>query len=79
MEPAYTDVARNARVQGTVLLEAIVKKNGGIEIVRVIRPIGYGLEENAAEALSQWIFEPGTRMGLPVDVLLYVEVNFNLR
>jgi TonB family protein len=79
VEPVYTDIARNARVQGTVILEAIIRKTGVAEIVRVIRPIGYGLEENAAEALSQWVFEPGTRMGQPVDVSLYVEVNFNLR
>ena len=66
-------------MQGTVLLEAIVRANGRTEIVRVIRPLGYGLEENAAGALGQWVFEPGTRMGQPVDVLLTIEVNFNLR
>jgi len=79
VDPIYTPVAQAARVQGTVLLEAIVRANGRTEIVRVIRPLGYGLEENAAEALGQWVFEPGTRMGQPVDVLLTIEVNFNLR
>jgi TonB family protein len=79
VEPEYNEVARAGRVTGTVLLEAIVTKQGGIQILRVIRPLGYGLEENAAEALSQWVFEPGTRMGQPVDVLLDIEVNFNLR
>jgi TonB family protein len=79
VEPAYTEIARRAKVQGTVLLEAIVRKNGTIEILRVIRPLGYGLEESAADALSQWTFQPGTRMGQPVNVALYVEINFNLR
>jgi TonB family protein len=79
VEPEYNSVARTARVQGTVLLEAIVTKGGGAQIVRVIRPIGYGLEESAAEALSQWVFEPATRNGQPVDVHLYIEINFNLR
>lgn len=79
VEPEYTNIARSARVSGTVLLEAIVRKSGQIEIIRVIRPLGYGLEENAADALSQWVFEPGTRNGEPVDVLLYVDVNFNLQ
>jgi TonB family protein len=79
VDPEYSDVARFAKVTGTVLLEAIVTKTGGIEIQRVIRPLGYGLEENAAEALSQWVFEPATRMGQPVNVILYIEVNFNLQ
>jgi TonB family protein len=79
VEPQYTEIARKARVTGTVLLEAIVRKTGAVEIIRVIRPIGYGLEENAAEALSQWRFEAGTRMGQPVDVRLNIEVNFQLR
>ncbi len=79
VEPQYTDVARFARAQGTVLLEAIVTKEGKIRILRIIRPLGYGLEENAAEALSKWNFQPATRMGQPVDVLLGIEVNFKLR
>ena len=79
VQPQYTDVARFARVQGTVLLEAIVTKEGKIRIGRIIRPLGYGLEENAAEALSKWNFQPATRMGQPVDVLVGIEVNFNLK
>jgi TonB family protein len=79
VEPQYTEVARLAHVTGTVALEAIVTKDGGVRIVRVIRPIGYGLEENAAEALSQWVFDPATRMGQPVDVRLEIEVGFNTR
>ncbi len=78
VKPTYTDVAQAAGITGTVLLEAVVTKQGGIRILRVIRPLGYGLEENAAEALSLWTFEPGTRMAKPVDVLLTIEVNFNL-
>jgi protein TonB len=79
VQPEYNSIARSAGISGTVLLEAIVRKTGQIEIVRVIRPLGYGLEENAADALSQWVFEPGSRNGQPVDVVLYVEVNFNLQ
>jgi TonB family protein len=79
VEPQYTDVARSARVSGTVLLEAIVTKEGGVRILRVVRPLGYGLEENAAEALSRWSFEPATRMGQPVAVQLSIEVNFQLQ
>jgi len=79
VQPQYTDVARIAKVEGTVLLEAVVTKGGAIRILRIIRPLGFGLEENAAEGLSKWTFQPATRMGQPVDVLLGIEVNFNLR
>jgi len=79
VEPVYTFVARQARIQGTVLLHAIVTKDGGIQISRIIRPLGYGLEESAAEALSKWTFRSATLLGQPVNVALFIEVNFNLR
>jgi len=79
VDPNYSEVARSARVTGTVLLEGIVTTQGAIRILRVIRPLGFGLEESAAEALSKWVFQPATRMGQPVDVLLTIEVNFALK
>jgi TonB family protein len=79
VEPVYTQVARNAGVEGTVLLHAIVTKEGKTRIMRIVRPVGYGLEESAAEALSRWTFQPGTLMGQPVNVSLFIEVNFNVK
>jgi TonB family protein len=79
VDPQLTEIARSARVQGTVLLEAIVTKQGAVKILRIVRPLGFGLEENAAEALSQWTFQPAMRLGQPVDVLLQIEINFFLR
>ena len=79
VEPQYSDEARNARYQGTVVLEVTIKKDGTAEIVRVVRSIGFGLDENAVEAIKQWRFKPGMRNGVPVDVSVNVEVNFNLR
>jgi TonB family protein len=79
VEPVYTEIARKARIEGTVLLEGIVTKQGTISIQRIVRPLGYGLEESAAEALSQWTFEPANRNGQAVDVRLNIEINFNLR
>jgi TonB family protein len=79
VEPQYSEDARKARYQGTVTLEAIVHKDGTVEIVRVVRPVGYGLDENAQRALRQWKFKPAMKNGQPVDVVLNVEVNFNLR
>jgi TonB family protein len=79
VEPQYSEEARKARYQGTVVLEAIVRKDGSCDIIRVVRSLGFGLDENAMQALRQWRFRPGLRNGVPVDVSLNIEVNFNLR
>lgn len=79
VEPQYSEEARKARYQGTVVLEAIVRRDGTCDIIRVVRSLGFGLDENAMQALKQWRFRPGMRNGVPVDVSLNIEVNFNLR
>jgi TonB family protein len=79
VEPQYTDAARNAHHQGTVILEAVIRKDGSVDIRRVVQSIGYGLDENAVAALKQWAFRPGMKNGQPVDVALNIEVNFHLR
>ncbi len=79
IEPQYSEEARKARYQGTVVLEAIVRKDGTCDILRIVRSLGFGLDENAIQALKQWRFRPGMRNGVPVDVALNIEVNFNLR
>ena len=78
-DPIYSEEARKAQYQGTVVLEAIVRKDGSVEILRVVRSLGFGLDENAMKALKEWKFRPGMRNGVPVDVALNIEVNFNLR
>ena len=79
IEPNYSEYARRARYQGSVVLSAIVRKDGSIEILKVLRGFGLGLDENAVEALRKWKFRPGTRSGEPVDVALNIEINFALR
>jgi len=79
VEPQYSEEARKARHEGVVVLQAIVKKDGTVQIERVVRPAGFGLEEKAIQALRQWKFKPAMRNGTPVDVVLNIEVNFNLR
>jgi len=79
VEPKYSEEARKARYQGTVVLQAIVRRDGTIDILRVVRSLGFGLDESAMDALKQWRFRPGTKNGEAVDVSLNVEVNFNLR
>jgi len=77
-EPEYTDIARQARVGGTVVLEVIIRKNGFADIVRVIRPLGYGLEESAADWVLKTKFVPAKLNDSPVDVHLQIVVNFHL-
>ncbi len=79
VDPQYSEEARKARYQGTVVLEAIVQKDGSVQILRVVRSLGFGLDEKAIEALRQWKFNPAKQNGVPVPVALNIEVNFNLR
>jgi TonB family protein len=78
--PSYTDEAIKAKVQGVVLLQAIIRKNGRVTDFKVLRGLGYGLEERAIEEIAtNWKFRPGTLNGRAVDVLATIEVQFNLR
>src|SRR5438093_12210057 len=78
VEPRYSDAALAARVQGTVVLEAVISADGVPKIVRVVRSLGYGLDESAIAALERWRFNPGRKDGLPVNVSLDVEFKLNL-
>ena len=60
----------------SIALNIIAKTSS---ILRVVESVGYGLDENAIEALKQWTFRPGLKNGQPVDVALKIEVNFHLR
>jgi TonB family protein len=77
--PQYTEVARKARIQGVVIVEAIIDKSGSVVGVRVLRPLPMGLDAAAVEAVRQWKFQPATLEGQPVDVLYNLTVNFRLK
>jgi TonB family protein len=79
VEPEYSEEARKARFEGSVLLAAVVRKDGKIDVVNILRSLGFGLDQNAIEALKKWRFRPGTKNGVPVDVRLNVEVSFHIR
>ncbi len=79
VDPALTDLARAAKVSGTVLIAVVVNVDGTVGEVKVLRSLGYGLDENAVEAVKQWKFKPGTKDGQPVPVYAQVEVNFRTR
>jgi periplasmic protein TonB len=77
-EPEYSEEARKAKYQGTVVLWLIVGEDGRTHDARVQRQLGMGLDEKAIEAVKQWRFEPAMKDGHPVKVQVAVEVNFRL-
>jgi protein TonB len=78
VEPEYSEEARKAKYQGTVLLYIEVTPDGRASNIRVTRSLGLGLDEKAIEAVKQWKFKPGYKNGQPVTVAATIEVNFRL-
>ena len=76
--PKYPREAREARVTGIVVIEAKINNKGGIDGVSVLKGLGYGLDEAAADAVRQWAFAPATKDGKPVAVIFEVPINFRL-
>jgi protein TonB len=81
VKPQYTSDAMRAKVQGTVLLECVVRPDGSVGEVKVQRSLDstFGLDLEAMKAARQWRFRPGTRLGEPVSVLVTIELTFTLR
>ncbi len=78
-DPKYSEEARKAKYQGTVLLEVIVTPEGRATNIRVIKGVGLGLDEKAIEAVRTWIFKPAIGPnGKPVAVRVPIEVTFRL-
>jgi TonB family protein len=78
IEPQYTDEARDAKLQGSVVLGIEIGPDGFVQDVQVRRGIGLGLDENAMDAVRQWEFSPAFKDGRPVAVMATVEVNYRL-
>jgi len=77
-DPEYSEEARKAKYQGTVVLWLIVDQSGRPRDVKVARSLGMGLDQKAVEAVRQWKFEPAMKDGHAVAVQINVEVNFRL-
>ena len=74
--PPFSDEARRANYQGAAMLSLFVDKTGQVRNVRIVRPLGMGLDQKAVEAVSAWQFHPATKDGEPIDLHITVEVNF---
>ena len=77
--PRYPRAARNAGVQGAVVVRGIVRRDGTIDNVEVIKDLPYGLGDEARRAVSRWRFRPATYRGEPIDVYYTVTVNFRMQ
>jgi TonB family protein len=78
IHPVYTELARRARVTGTVILEAIIDEQGDVQNVRVLKGLPMGLDQAATDAVKMWKFKPATLKGQPVRVYYVLTVNFQV-
>jgi TonB family protein len=77
--PVYPELAKMARIEGTVTVEALISKDGTIKRVRVLQARGMGLEEAVVKAVKQWRYETTVLNGEPVEVITIINVVFKLQ
>ena len=80
VRPVYTPAAMQARIQGGVVMRAVVEADGSVKDVEVVESLDteYGLDRQATDALKEWEFKPGLWMGVAVPVLITVEMRFQV-
>lgn len=79
VKPVYTAEAMRNKVEGLVMMEAVVRADGTVGELCVTRPLGWGLDLSAVNAARRWLFEPATREGAPIPVVVLIELTFTLR
>jgi protein TonB len=77
VSPIYPEIAKQARVQGVVILEATIGSRGDVTAVRVLRGVPL-LDQSAIDAVKQWVYEPTMLNGVPVPVIMTVTVSYKL-
>jgi periplasmic protein TonB len=78
VEPPYPELARRAKIQGVVVLEAVITKEGNVEEVKVLRSLHPVMDQAAINAVKKWKYKPAMFNGNPVKVYFTVTVNFKL-
>jgi len=76
--PAYTNEARRRGIEGNVIVQAQFDADGNVKVLRIVRGLGYGLDENALAALQNWIFAPAVKNGQRVSVIAEIEIPFRM-
>jgi protein TonB len=77
-EPSYTADAKDAKIEGGVLLSGVIEADGRLSEIEVLRGLDPGLDANAVEAVQKWLFRPAEKNGTAVPVSVRIEVNFRL-
>lgn len=76
-DPKYPPTLINERVEGEVVLYAVIRADGSVDSVELVRGLDEQLDNNAMFALSQWKFHPASRQGTPVDLEAIVHIPFH--
>jgi TonB family protein len=76
VEPIYPALAKESRISGIVILEVVIDHTGVVKDARVLKPMPFGLDQAALDAVKQWTFRPATLNGTAVDVVFNVTINF---
>jgi TonB family protein len=77
-QPEYNEVPRKNRIEGVVVLWAVIDADGRVDNIRIAKPLGAGLDEAALETIQRWRLEPARRDGKPVPAQFTIEVDFHL-
>ena len=78
VDPRCPEVARKARISEIVIVACTISRNGDVTDIHVLKPLPFGLDQAAVDAVKRWKFKPGTLNGQPVDVIFNLTVNFKL-
>jgi TonB family protein len=76
VDPLYNEEAKKNRIAGVVIIEATINESGLVTDARILKPLPYGLDQAAVDAIRQWRFEPATQDGQPVPVKFNFTFNF---
>jgi periplasmic protein TonB len=78
VDPKYNEPARRAKIEGIVIIEAVIDRSGNVTEARVLKALSFGLDQQALNAILAWKFKPGTLNGQPVPVYYNLTVNFQI-
>ncbi|HEX2834103.1 MAG TPA: TonB family protein [Thermoanaerobaculia bacterium] len=78
VDPQYTEPARRAKIEGIVIIEAVIDRNGNVTEARILKPLSFGLDQQALKAILAWKFQPGTLNGQAIPVYYNLTVHFQI-
>ena len=78
VDPKYPPTLIKERVEGEVVLYAVIRSDGSVDSIQLVRGVDEQLDANATQAFSQWKFRPATKQGTPIDLEVIVHIPFRL-